>query len=165
MGSCMKIPSKGNRTSAKLLQPRVDPYLFSGTIEHAIGGSPLSRHAGAAGIVGGLLLFAAAVAGYHARNLATPIQAKAESGEADRNQLTRNLIEVEANTEEVLNITDAGGNLKKIITFDSGYYVSPRKNPPASPMHMSERQCIADADEATTYLGSVEKCQRTGTRP
>src|SRR2546430_4196177 len=92
-------------------------------------------------IAGCLFLCAAAAAGYYA--------GKMERGDADRDQFTRNIVEVETDMAEVRNSTDAG-DLKRIITFDSGnYYISARKSLPASPVHRSEHQCVVDADEAT----------------
>jgi len=113
-------------------------------------------------VAGCLLLCVAAAAGYYA--------GKMERGDADQDQFTYEIIEGEADMAEVRNSTEARGDFKRIITFDSGnYYVSAPKNAPASAEHRSEHQCVLDADEAMIHLDSAlsvfDNCQRTRAKP
>jgi hypothetical protein len=127
------------------------------------------------GIIGGMLLCAAAGAGgYHVGKLTKLVsQTGAEKANADLEYFTRSLIEVRADMSEVLSSTDAFGDLKQIarrFRIASGRYLLALKNLPDSPMLTIESRCLADADAAIDKmklaLMSVDSCEhaylRTG---
>jgi hypothetical protein len=120
------------------------------------------------GIVGGLLLCtAAATGGYYVGKSAKPVsRAWVARANAGREYFIRTLIEVKADVSEVLNRTNAFGNLKQIarrFRVASGYYLLALKNLPDSPMDAIESKCLAEADEAIDRMKlaimSVDSCE------
>ncbi len=120
------------------------------------------------GIVGGLLLCtAAATGGYYAGKSAKPVsRVWVARANVSRDYFIRTLIEVKADMSEVLNRTDAFGNLKEIarrFRVASGYYLLAPKNVPDSPVDAIESKCLAEADEAIDRMKlaimSVDSCE------
>jgi hypothetical protein len=120
------------------------------------------------GIVAGLLLCtAAATGGYYVGKSAKPVsRVWVASANSSREYFIRTLIEVKADLSEVLNRTDAFGNLKQIarrFRVASGYYLLALKNLPDSPMVAIENKCLAEADEAIDRMKlakmSVDSCE------
>jgi hypothetical protein len=105
-------------------------------------------------IAGGLLLVVASAAGgYYAAKSTSPVpRAKAqERVDANRDTLTRNLVEVKADVAEIGSSIDPPADLKKIarkFRIASGTYLLETKSLPHSSTRLSERQCLQDADEA-----------------
>jgi hypothetical protein len=106
------------------------------------------------GIVSGFLLFVAgAGGGYYAAKATNPVfRAKAEErADADRDTITRNLVEVKSDVAEIGSSIDPLTDLKKIATKfrnASATYLLEPSSIPHSSTSISERDCLQDADEA-----------------